>query len=170
MRYPVEHPVVILFGPTAVGKTGPGAGAGGASWTPRSSLPTSRLFYRGMDIAPQTSPQDAVVRSHHLIDIAEPDQTYSLRSFQREALRIIVDIQTRGKLPLVLAAPGSTCAPSRKAEHSAAAAGRAYARGIEAWAEEIDAQALHARLALLDPARPRPSTGATGAGRCARWR
>lgn len=153
MRYPVEHPVVILVGPTAVGKTALALELAGELDAEIISA-DSRLFYRGMDIGTaKPSPQELCSVPHHLIDIAEPDQTYSLALFQREALRIIVDIQTRGKLPLVVGGTGQYVRaitegwsiPPQQPDVRMRAA-------IEAWAEEIDAQALHARLALLDPA------------------
>ena len=153
MRYPVEHPVVILVGPTAVGKTALALELAGELDAEIISA-DSRLFYRGMDIG-TAKPTAQELRSvpHHLIDIAEPGQTYSLALFQREALRIIADIQARGKLPLVVGGTGQyvraitegwSIPPQQPDERMRAA--------IEAWAEEIGAQALHARLALLDPA------------------
>ncbi len=99
MRYPVERPVVILVGPTAVGKTALALALAGELQAEIISA-DSRLFYRGMDIGTaKPTPQELRSVPHHLIDIAEPDQTYSLALFQREALRIIADVQARGKLP-----------------------------------------------------------------------
>lgn len=152
MHYPVERPVVILVGPTAVGKTAMALALAGELGAEIISA-DSRLFYRGMDIG-TAKPTKEDLRSvpHHLIDIAEPDQTYSLALFQREALRIINDIHSRGKLPLVVGGTGQyvraitegwTIPPQQPDERMRAA--------IEAWAEEIGAQELHARLALLDP-------------------
>jgi len=153
MRYPVEHPVVILVGPTAVGKTALALELAGELDAEIISA-DSRLFYRGMDIG-TAKPSKEELRSvpHHLIDITEPDQTYSLALFQREALRIIAEIQTRGKLPLVVGGTGQYVRaitegwsiPPQQPDVRMRAA-------IEAWAEEIGAQALHAKLALLDPA------------------
>jgi tRNA dimethylallyltransferase len=153
MHYPVEHPVVILVGPTAVGKTALALELAGELDAEIISA-DSRLFYRGMDIGTaKPSPQELHTVQHHLIDVVEPDQTYSLALFQREALRIIADIQARGKLPLVVGGTGQyvraitegwSIPPQQPDERMRAA--------IEAWAEEIGAQALHAKLALLDPA------------------
>jgi tRNA dimethylallyltransferase len=153
MHYPVEYPVVILVGPTAVGKTALALELADELQAEIISA-DSRLFYRGMDIGTaKPSPQDLHAIPHHLIDVVEPDQTYSLALFQREALRIIADIQARGKLPLVVGGTGQyvraitegwSIPPQQPDERMRAA--------IEAWAGEIGAQALHAKLALLDPA------------------
>jgi len=153
MRYPVERPVVILVGPTAVGKTALALALAGELQAEIISA-DSRLFYRGMDIGTAKPTQEELWSvPHHLIDIAEPNQTYSLALFQREALRIIADVHARGKLPLVVGGTGQyvraiiegwTIPPQQPDERMRAA--------IEAWAGEIGAQELHAKLALLDPA------------------
>jgi tRNA A37 N6-isopentenylltransferase MiaA len=101
MHYPVEAPVVVLVGPTAVGKTALALELADELDAEIISA-DSRLFYRGMDIGTaKPTPQELRSVPHHLIDVVEPDQTYSLALFQKEAVRIIADIQKRGKLPLV---------------------------------------------------------------------
>jgi tRNA dimethylallyltransferase len=153
MHYPVEHPVVILVGPTAVGKTALALELAGELDAEIISA-DSRLFYRGMDIGTaKPTPQELRSVPHHLIDVVEPDQTYSLALFQREALRIIADIHSRGKLPLVVGGTGQYVRaitegwsiPPQQPDPRMRAA-------IEAWAGEIGGQAMHAKLALLDPA------------------
>ena len=152
MRYPVEHPVVILVGPTAVGKTALALELADELQAEIISA-DSRLFYRGMDIGTaKPSPQELHSVPHHLIDVVEPDQTFSLALFQREALRIIADIHSRGRLPLVVGGTGQyvraitegwTIPPQQPDARMRAA--------IETWTGEIGAQELHAKLALLDP-------------------
>jgi len=113
----------------------------------------SRLFYRGMDIgtAKPTSEERARV-PHHLIDIAEPDETVGLAEFQERAYAAIADIHARGKLPLLVGGTGQYvrsvvegwCIPRVPPD----AALRAE---LEAQAGREGAVALHARLARLDP-------------------
>jgi len=153
MRYPIERAVVILVGPTAVGKTALALQLARELEAEIISA-DSRLFYRGMDIGTaKPSPQELKIVPHHLVDIVKPEQTYSLALFQREALRIIAELHARGKLPLVVGGTGQyvraitegwRIPPQQPDERMRAA--------IEGWAEEIGAQALHAKLALLDPA------------------
>lgn len=98
--------LVLIVGPTAVGKT-----EIAIQLAERMSgeivSADSRLFYRGMDIgtAKPTRPERSRV-PHHLIDIADPDETLSLSVFQHEAQRVISDIQARGKLPLLVGGTG----------------------------------------------------------------
>lgn len=67
----------------------------------------SRLFYRGMDIGTAKPTRTEMARApHHLIDIANPDETLSLAVFQKMAREIIAGIHTRGKLPFLVGGTG----------------------------------------------------------------
>ncbi len=73
----------------------------------KSSLPISRLFYRGMDIGTAKPTREEQARvPHHLIDIADPDEILSLAVFQQKARQIIADIHTRKKMPLLVGGTG----------------------------------------------------------------
>src|SRR5512136_223165 len=100
------HPLVLLVGPTAVGKTEIAIRLAELLDGEIVSA-DSRLFYRGMDIgtAKPTADQRARVR-HHLIDIASPDETCSLAVFQRLAADAIADILRRNKLPFLVGGTG----------------------------------------------------------------
>jgi tRNA dimethylallyltransferase len=153
MRYPVEKPVVLLIGPTAVGKTALSLEIAQALQAEIISA-DSRLFYRGMDIG--TAKPTIAERGdipHHLIDVADPDDTWSLALFQREAKSIIADIQARGKLPLVVGGTGQYVrAITEGWQVPAQQPDTRMREALEGWAGEIGAQELHRRLALLDPA------------------
>ena len=152
MRYPVKHPVVLLVGPTAVGKTALSLALAGQLEAEIISA-DSRLFYRGMDIG--TAKPTLAERGdipHHLIDVADPDETWSLALFQREAKAIIADIQARGKLPLVVGGTGQYVrAISEGWQVPAQQPDIRMRAALESWAAEIGGEELHQRLALLDP-------------------
>jgi tRNA dimethylallyltransferase len=96
----------LLVGPTAVGKTEIAIRLAERIGGEIISA-DSRLFYRGMDIGtakPSREEQSRV--PHHLIDIADPDETLSLSVFQREAQRVISEIRVRRKLPLLVGGTG----------------------------------------------------------------
>lgn len=95
-------PVIVLLGPTAVGKTelsldlcerfrGEVVGA------------DSRQIYRGMDIgtAKPTSAERARV-PHHLIDICDPDEPFSLADYQQRAYATLAAIHQRGNVPFLV--------------------------------------------------------------------
>lgn len=67
----------------------------------------SRTVYKGLDIgtAKPTSAQQQRIK-HHLVDILEPDQTYSAAQFQIDANKCIQDIQSRNKVPIIVGGTG----------------------------------------------------------------
>jgi len=101
-----KPPLILLVGPTAVGKTETAIQIA-EQINGEIVSADSRLFYRGMDIgtAKPTPEEQARVR-HHLIDIADPDETLSLAVFQQKAREAIADIRGRGKLPLLVGGTG----------------------------------------------------------------
>ncbi len=98
--------LILLVGPTAVGKTEIAIQLAERINGEIVSA-DSRLFYRGMDIgtAKPTRAEQARV-PHHLIDIANPDEILSLAVFQKMATETLADIQARGRLPLLVGGTG----------------------------------------------------------------
>ena len=153
MQLAVKKPVVIITGPTAVGKT-------------RISLSIaeklkgeiisadSRLFYRGLDIGtakPTLADRKRVL--HHLIDIAEPDETLSLAVFQQSVYRISEQLWEREKIPFLVGGTGQFIraimegwvVPPQEPD-------RALRQKIVEWGNEIGADILHEKLQMIDPA------------------
>ena len=94
--------IVCLMGPTACGKTALGIRLAQELNTEIISV-DSALIYRGMDIGtakPSMEERCGIV--HHLIDIRDPSEVYSAANFRDDALRLIEDIQGRGKIPLLV--------------------------------------------------------------------
>lgn len=101
-----KPPLVLIVGPTAVGKTEIAIQLAERLDGEIVSA-DSRLFYRGMDIGtakPTREEQERV--PHHLIDIANPDEILSLAVFQQRAREAIADIHTRKKMPLLVGGTG----------------------------------------------------------------
>lgn len=101
-----KPPLILIVGPTAVGKTEIAIQLAERLDGEIVSA-DSRLFYRGMDIGTAKPTHEEQVRvPHHLIDIADPDEILSLAVFQQRAHEAIADIQTRKKLPLLVGGTG----------------------------------------------------------------
>lgn len=101
-----KPPLILIVGPTAVGKTELAIQLAQALNGEIVSA-DSRLFYRGMDIGTaKPSPAEMARVPHHLIDIVNPDETLSLAVFQQKAQEIIADIHARGKLPFLVGGTG----------------------------------------------------------------
>ncbi len=103
---PDTKPILIIAGPTAVGKTDASlilAREFGAEIVSADSM----QIYRGMDIgtAKPTSEQRTIVY-HHLIDIVDPDQPYSVGDYLRDARAAIDGILASGGVPLVVGGTG----------------------------------------------------------------
>lgn len=140
-----------LAGPTASGKTGLALAL--ARHVPLEIISVdSALVFRGMDIgtAKPTAEERAAV-PHHLIDIADPTESYSAARFASAARRLIGEINARGRLALLVGGTmlyfkalidGLDAMPQADAEVRAQLDARAAAEG---W------PALHAELARVDP-------------------
>ncbi len=146
-------PLVAIVGPTAVGKTELAIQLA-EKFSGEIVSADSRLFYRGMDIGtakPGLSDRRRVV--HHLIDVANPDEIWSLALFQRAAQAVIEDISARGKLPFLVGGSGQYIRALLEEWRIPAQKPDSRLRlTLEAWAGEIGYAGLHDRLAVLDPA------------------
>jgi tRNA dimethylallyltransferase len=101
-----DKPILIIAGPTAVGKTDASillAQELGAEIVSADSM----QIYRGMDIgtAKPTTKQRRLVY-HHMIDIAEPDQPYSAGDYLRDARAALDGIIASGGTPIVVGGTG----------------------------------------------------------------
>lgn len=148
-----KPPLVIILGPTAVGKTA-------LSITLAKRLggeivsADSRLLYRGMDIgtAKPTEAEMAAV-PHHLIDVADPDEVWSLGIYQHAAYQAIDAIHARQRLPFLVGGTGQYMRaiiegwriPPQGPDH-------ALRDAITHWADEIGAEGLYECLERIDPA------------------
>jgi tRNA dimethylallyltransferase len=93
---------IALVGPTASGKTA-AALAIAQAWPVEIISIDSALVYRGMDIGTAKPNREELAQApHHLIDIRDPLQAYSAAEFARDATRLMADIRSRGKLPLLV--------------------------------------------------------------------
>ncbi|MGA7194888.1 MAG: tRNA (adenosine(37)-N6)-dimethylallyltransferase MiaA [Anaerolineales bacterium] len=102
----LKQSLIILVGPTAVGKTEIAIQLAERINGEIVSA-DSRLFYRGMDIGTAKPTHEEQARiPHHLIDIANPNEILSLAVFQQKAREAIADIHGRGKLPLLVGGTG----------------------------------------------------------------
>lgn len=143
------------MGPTAAGKTALAIHL--AERLPIEIVSVdSALVYRGMDIGTaKPEPHLLAQIRHHLIDILEPTDAYSAAQFRQDALRVIEQILARGKVPLLT---GGTMLYFRALEYglsSLPSADPEIRSRLEEEARVSGWPALHARLALVDPAAAR---------------
>lgn len=147
-----KEPLIVILGPTAVGKTSVSIKLAKQLKGEIVSA-DSRLLYRGMDIGTAKPTEEEMSGiPHHLIDVADPDERWSLAVYQREAYRIIDDIHERGKLPFLVGGTGQYIRsiiegwniPPQRPDYRLRDA-------LNNWAEQIGAEGLHERLKKVDP-------------------
>jgi tRNA dimethylallyltransferase len=143
---------VALVGPTATGKSALALGLGRRRGGVEIVSIDSMSVYRGMDIG--TAKTDAVARAevpHHLLDLVDPGEEFTVRRFQDEARRVLAGITGRGHRALLV---GGTGLYLRAVVDDLELPGRfpEVAARLERDADGPEGVAgLHARLAELDP-------------------
>lgn len=153
MEQSADPPIVVLCGPTGVGKS-----ALALSLATRFGAEIvsadSRLVYRGLDIGTaKPTPSERALVPHHLLDLVSPDAPFSVADYQSAAAGVLADLARRRRVALLvggtlhyiqavidrLTLPGVPPRPARRAE-------------LEALAAAAGVGALYAHLCALDPA------------------
>ena len=143
---------VAIMGPTASGKTA--AALAIARERPVEIISVdSALVYREMDIgtAKPTLEELAAV-PHHLIDIIDPLDAYSVMQFRNDTLRLVDEISARGKLPLLVGGTMMYFKGLTDGLDDLPTADVAVRARIDEEAARIGWPGMHARLRALDPA------------------
>ncbi len=98
--------VLVIVGPTASGKTSLGIKCAN-KYNGEIISGDSIQIYRGLDIGSAKASKDEQSRAiHHLIDIKDPFDNYSVKEFQEKGRALIDDITNRNKLPIVVGGTG----------------------------------------------------------------
>jgi tRNA dimethylallyltransferase len=143
--------IAVLCGPTATGKTALSI-ALGEHLGAEIIAADSRTVYRGMDIGTAKPTADQRRRvAHHLLDVADPRDRFTASDFQRLARAAVVEIQGRGRVPLVVGGTGLYIqALIDDWSIPAVSEDRELRRQLEEDARAHGAAHLHARLETLD--------------------
>jgi tRNA dimethylallyltransferase len=148
---PAPLPIAVLTGPTGSGKSAMAMQLAREFPLEIVSVDSAQV-YRDMDIG--SAKPDAAERAavpHHLIDLVDPAESYSAGRFVRDAVRAIQDIESRGKVPLLV---GGTMLYLRSliSGISVLPPGSEPVRAaLDSDAARLGWPAMHERLAVLDP-------------------
>ena len=105
-EYGKKKPLLILTGPTAVGKTALSIRLAKAVDGEIVSADSMQV-YRGMDIgSAKVTKEEMDGVPHHLIDVLDPEEDFNVVLFQQMAMKAIASIQERGKLPILTGGTG----------------------------------------------------------------
>jgi len=145
-------PLVVIVGPTAVGKTALSLQLA-QEFRGEIISADSRQIYRGLDIGTDKASlaQQALV-PHHMLDVVEPDEILSLADYQEQAFALVDEIHGRQRLPLLVGGTGQWVwavvegwgVPRVPPDYDLRAE-------LAARAKAIGAEAFHAELVTVDP-------------------
>ncbi|GJJ01133.1 tRNA dimethylallyltransferase [Duganella rhizosphaerae] len=152
MNTHVSKPLAVtIMGPTASGKTASALAI--AQRIPSEIISVdSALVYRGMDIGTaKPTREERAAAPHHLIDIIDPLDSYSVAQFRNDTLRLVDEIVARGKLPLLVGGTMLYFKGLADGLDDLPGADPALRAELEEEAARVGWPAMHAKLALLDP-------------------
>jgi tRNA dimethylallyltransferase len=149
-RVPV--PLLILAGPTAVGKSALAMAV--AREAPGEIVAADCMqVYRGLDIGTgKPSRQDRAGVPHHLVDICDPSERFSAHEFTQRAQQAVDAIAARGRLPILVGGTGLYLRAFLKGRLAGPGADPALRSRLMQEAREQGAGALFGRLRAADPA------------------
>ncbi len=147
-----KEKLIVILGPTAVGKTDLSIALGQKLDTEIISG-DSMLFYKGFDIGsakPTVAERQGIV--HHLVDNLEPWENFNVTDFVREAQSLITKLNRQGKVPIIAGGTGLYIKAllegyefNETADHSD------FRQEMTALAEEKGKEYVHDLLAAADP-------------------
>ena len=147
-----KKPLIILTGPTAVGKTKASIGLAKAIGGEIISADSMQV-YRHMDIgSAKITKEEMADVPHYLIDVLEPEEEFHVVRFQQMAKAAMTDIYSRGKIPIIVGGTGFYIqALLYDIDFTENEGDSVYREKLEALAKEKGAAYLHGQLAMVDP-------------------
>ncbi len=152
-----EHPAIdivktfLLLGPTASGKSAVAMALAERFPIEIVSIDSAQV-YRMLDIGTaKPSEQERARVPHHLIDIVDPEDSYSAARFASDARRLIDEIRLRGRMPLLVGGTMLYAKALREGLHDLPAANAEVRADLDRRAAEQGWLAMHAWLAQFDP-------------------
>lgn len=149
----VKKPLIILTGPTAVGKTSLSIALAKAVNGEIISADSMQV-YRHMDIgSAKIRPEEMQGVPHHLVDCLEPDEEFNVVRFQQMAKEAMKGIYDRGRIPVLVGGTGFYIqAVTGDIDFTVHGEDTTYRQMLEEKAKTEGAQVLHEMLAAVDPA------------------
>lgn len=142
---------IFLMGPTASGKTA-------LAMRLYQHLPCeiisvdSVLIYRGMDIGSAKPTKEELAQApHHLLDMLDPAENYSVAQFRHDALKLMAEITARGRIPLLVGGTMMYFNILYNGMSEVPNADPAIRTAILNEAESVGWQAMHEQLQAVDP-------------------
>ncbi|WP_405376520.1 tRNA (adenosine(37)-N6)-dimethylallyltransferase MiaA [Pseudobutyrivibrio sp.] len=144
--------LVILTGPTAVGKTALSINLAKAINGEIISADSMQV-YKKMDIGTaKVTPEEMDGVKHYLIDAIEPTEDFHVVRFQKMVLEAMDEIYSKGKIPIICGGTGFYIqAILYDIQFTEQEIDESYRKSLEDYANEFGNEALHSRLNEVDP-------------------
>ena len=148
----MKQPLIVLTGPTAVGKTSLSISLAKAVNGEIISADSMQV-YKKMDIgSAKIRPEEMQGIPHYLVDVLEPEEEFHIVKFQQMAKKAMEDIYSRGKIPILVGGTGFYIqAVTKDIDFTEAQQENDYRKELEALAEEKGGEHLHEMLRKVDP-------------------
>lgn len=148
----MKQPLIVLTGPTAVGKTSLSISLAKAVNGEIISADSMQV-YKKMDIgSAKIRPEEMQGIPHYLVDVLEPEEEFHIVKFQQMAKKSMEDIYSRGKVPILVGGTGFYIqAVTKDIDFTEAQQENDYRKELEALAEEKGGEHLHDMLRKVDP-------------------
>ena len=148
-----KKPLIVLTGPTAVGKTKLSINLAKAVNGEIVSADSMQV-YKYMDIgSAKIMPDEMQGVPHHLVDVLMPEEEFHVARFQAMAKEAMKGIYERGRVPILVGGTGFYIqAVVRDIDFTETDTDMQYRRELEDYAKEHSPQALHEKLREVDPA------------------
>ena len=148
----IKRPLIILTGPTAVGKTAASIGLAQAIGGEIISADSMQV-YRHMDIgSAKIRPDEMAGVTHHLIDVLDPDEEFHVVRFQQMAKTAMEKIYANGHIPIVVGGTGFYIqALLYDIDFTEDEGDGTYRAFLLEYAKVHGAEALHEKLRETDP-------------------
>ena len=149
----MKKPLIVLTGPTAIGKTTLSISLAKAVNGEIISADSMQV-YKHMDIgSAKIRPEEMKGIPHYLVDVLEPEEEFHIVKFQKMAKDAMREIYGKGKIPILVGGTGFYIqAVTRDIDFTEAKQEDAYRSELEALAEEKGAEYLHEMLQRVDTA------------------
>jgi tRNA dimethylallyltransferase len=143
--------VLLLMGATATGKTDLALEISRHFEVEIISV-DSALIYRGMNIG-TAKPEAEILQSvpHHLVDIIDPAEAYSVWDFVQQSRRLVDEISARGRIPLLVGGTMMYCNAFERGLNRLPEANPALRQRLDQEAQQKGWPAMHDKLAEVDP-------------------
>ena len=148
----MKKPLIVLTGPTAVGKTSLSISLAKAVNGEIISADSMQV-YKGMDIgSAKIRKEEMQGVTHYLVDILEPEEEFHIVKFQELAKAAMEEIYAKGKIPILVGGTGFYIqAVTRDIDFTQAEQETSYREELEQLAKEKGTEYLHEKLREVDP-------------------